>query len=309
MSEEFNERRSELLRFDDVGGALGVQRMSLHHTKAGVSSWYSNVGFLTEAEAEEAESMPDYVLSDTLMADMDTSVWQAVNYLSTSTKYLCKNAERTVRYGAVPEGEREGVFVGRWEDYVVKGNDGEVLYTQSDLKEAHSAGADKLGFALRLIVKDICDSGEFLSQKWYFARIAQEYFKEYPVSTSSAYLIGELYKELCTKLQYEGDLASYYQSLEELRNSRSRGAKATKARAEELRVFAVELFVELAKLEGPRLLLAPDEIKADRLMEEALKRQPNRFVHAGKPYSKEWFLRNIIEDRRLEIVSALERAS
>ena len=58
---------------------------------------------------------------------------------------------------------------------------------------------------------------------------------------------------------------------------------------------------------GPRIMFAPAEIQAHELRKVALDARPESFVRSGKPYSAEWFLRNVIEDRKLEIIEALEK--
>lgn len=307
MTNDFKKRKSELLNFNDLNGVMGLQHISRFYTKAGVSSLYSEVGFLTQVKEEEIQDVPDYVLSDTLQADLETSVWVCLHQLK-ETKYIPENAHFSTRFGAVPEGEREGVNGEHWMDFEVTDHNGASLYTSDELSAIASDGQDVLGHVLWLIAKDICEAGGFLSPDWYKARIGCEYFKSYPVSKNSAYLIGELFKELCAKEQFEGDLVSYYHDLERDSSKRAKGTLATKNKAEELRIYAVELFVELANDIGPRLLMAPDDYKADSLRKEALSRRPNDFQRAGKPYGKEWFLRNVIEDRKIDIVKALEAA-
>ena len=54
-------------------------------------------------------------------------------------------------------------------------------------------------------------------------------------------------------------------------------------------------------------MFAPAEIQAHELRKVALDARPESFVRSGKPYSAEWFLRNVIEDRKLEIIEALEK--
>ena len=279
----------------------------MYHTKAGVSSLYSDVFFLDEINEEELSELPDIVLSDTLQKDFESTVSVCVLGLK-DTKYLPTDAQIGVTYGALPDGEREGVSIKGWQDFSIFGVDGDPLYTPEMLNLAEQEGSHPLSVALWFIVKDICDSGQFLSQDWYRARIVYEYFKEYPepLRAESAYLIGELFKEMCIKHSYEGDLADYYQGLLDAQNRRKAGAAGTKEKAEELRQYCVGLFVEMSRRLGPRLMMAHPEVQAEELRKEALKKRPEDFMRAGKPYSKEWFLRNIIEDRRLDIVQSLE---
>ncbi|MDJ0822969.1 MAG: hypothetical protein QNJ09_14305 [Paracoccaceae bacterium] len=44
-------------------------------------------------------------------------------------------------------------------------------------------------------------------------------------------------------------------------------------------------------------------------MKAALTKWPNDFQRGGKPYRKEWFLKHVIEDRRLDIAEAIELTS
>lgn len=305
MPDEFKEKKSELVNFDDLNGAMGIQHMSRFYTKAGVSSLYSGVGFLTQTSEEEVQDLPDYVLSDCLQSDLDSNVRVCLHNLK-KTKYFPGDAQFGTRFGAIPEGEREGVHGEGWKDFDTVNSNGEPLYSPEDLSEIASQGLDELGHVLWLITKDICDSGGFLSPDWYHARIGSEYFKDYPVSLNSANLIGELFKELCAKEQFEGDLSENYQRLAINEAGREKGTNKNKEKAEELRDYCVGLFVELAEEMGARLLMAPIEVRAEELKKAALLKRPNDFQRAGKPYSKEWFLRGVLEDRNMEIIAAIE---
>lgn len=53
-------------------------------------------------------------------------------------------------------------------------------------------------------------------------------------------------------------------------------------------------------------MMAPAEVQANELQRAALIKRPEDFIRSGKPYSVEWFLRNIIEDRKVQIVESLE---
>ena len=58
---------------------------------------------------------------------------------------------------------------------------------------------------------------------------------------------------------------------------------------------------------GPRFTLAPARTQACELRKAALEARPDRFLRSDKPYSVEWFLKNVIEDRKLDIIEALDR--
>lgn len=264
--------------------------------------------FFDSVSKDEVREIPDYVLSDTLQADLESSVAVCIRELK-KTKYIPADAAEGCRYGFMHEGQREGEYIDGWEDYEILGANGEPVYTKEIMSTAEDAGEFLLTVALGLIVRDICDSGDFLTQDWYQARIVQEYFQNYPITANSAYLIGELFKEMCAKGQFEGDLKSYYARLSINQAGRQKGTKKTSQKAEHLRDYCVELFVKLAKELGVRLLLAPDKHQARQLRTAALAERLEDFLHNGKPYSEEWFLRHIIEDRRLEIVQALEEPS
>lgn len=284
---------------------FGVKHIAQFHTRGGVSSLTSGVAFLESVDQEDIEQVPDYILSDTLEKDLHSMV-HACAFSLKGTKYLPNQTELRETYGAIAEGEREGVYLKAWEDFKIINFEGEILYTEDILSVSEAAGETRLSAALWLIVKDICDDGRMLSEDWYFARILHEYFREHPIKVESAFLIGELFKELCIKQAYEGDLSTYYINLAEEQLRRQRGAATTKKKAEELREFCVELFVEIANELGPRLMMAPAEVQANELREAALSRRPDDFVRSGKPYSVEWFLRNILEDRKVQIVEKLE---
>lgn len=305
MKNEFEKKISELLNSNGGFDFAGIKHMAQFHTRAGVSSLTSGVCFLSEVDDDDIEQIPDFILSDTLEKDLDVAINVCAMGLR-ETKYLPKGTRIGSRMGAVIEGEPEGAYLKFWEDFEIFNFADEPLYTEEILWTAEAAGQTRLATALWLIVKDICDDGRMLSEDWYFARILLEYFREYPIKLESAFLIGELFKELCIKQAYEGDLSAYYVNLADEQLRRQRGAESTKKKAEELREFCVELFVEMAGQVGPRLMMAPAEVQANELRRTALSKRPDDFVRSGKPYSVEWFLRNILEDRKVEIVEKLE---
>lgn len=305
MKTEFEKKISEVIHSDGGFDFLGVKHIAQFHTRGGVSSLTSGVAFLETVDQENVEQIPDYILSDTLEKDLHSMV-HACAFSLKSSKYLPNQTKIGENYGAIAGDEREGTYLKAWEDYEIINFKGENLYTEDTLSVTEAADETRLSAALWLIVKDICDDGRMLSEDWYFARILHEYFREYPISVESAFLIGGLFKELCIKQTYEGDLSTYYVSLADEQLRRQRGAESTKKKAEELREFCVELFVEMAGQVGPRLMMAPAEVQANELRKAALGKRPDDFVRSGKPYSVEWFLRNIIEDRKVQIVEKLE---
>lgn len=305
MKTEFEKKISKLLNSDGGFNFAGIQHMAQFHTRAGISSLTSGVGFFNAVDEDYLERIPDYILSDTLEKDLDVAINVCVWGLM-DTKYLPKGTKVGSGFGAVAQGEREGAYLKSWEDFEIVNFEGGPLYTEKILSEAEATGQTRLAMALWLVVKDICDDGRMLSEDWYRARMLYEYFHEYPVMSESAFLIGELFKEFCIKLAYEGDLSTYYLKLADEQLRRQRGAESTKKKAEELRVFCVELFVEMAVEVGPRLMMAPAEVQASELRQAAILKWPEGFVRSGKPYSVEWFLRNILEDRKLQIVEGIE---
>jgi hypothetical protein len=288
MSDDFEKRNSELVNFDKWHGAFGIQHGTRHYTKAGVSSLYSEVNFLTDVSEEDASDIPDYVLSETLQSDIEATVTTCLLELK-SSKYIPSDIEVGSQFGALSEGEREGAYVKGWEDFEIEGAFGQPLYTADEISTAIQAGSFPLSFALERIVRDICDSGEFLSESWYFARIAQEYFNECPIRKNSAYLIGELFKEVCMKREYEGDLKSYFDGLRANRENKKKGTAANQQKAKELREYCVDLFIQLINENGYTLAMAPPEVQASELQSAAISRRPNDFSRAGKPYKKVWF--------------------
>lgn len=305
MKSEFEKKISEVLNSDGDFNLLGFQQMAQYHTRAGVSSLTSHVYFFDAIDEEDLEQIPDFILSDMLDKDLDVTIKVCAMSLK-DTKYLPKETQVGSSFGAIVQGAREGAYLKSWEDFEISNFEGEPLYTEEILSEAEAAGQTRLEIALRLIVKDICDDGRMLSEDWYNARILYEYFSERPIRLENAFLIGELFKELCIKQTYEGDLSTYYLNLADGQLRRQRGAESTKQKAEELRKFCVDLFVEMANEVGPRLMMAPAEVQANELRRVALSKRPEDFIRSGKPYSVEWFLRNIIEDRKVQIVERLE---
>lgn len=306
MASDFEKKNSELINSDSGFEFLGLKQMAQFRTQAGVSSLTSWMAFPEELDDESLRDIPDFILSDTLEKDLNISINVCV-FLLMETKYIPKDAQTGAAFGALPDGQREGAYLKAWEDYEIIGCNGAPVYTEATLAEADEAKQDRLATALRLILIDICDEGRMLSPDWYRARILYEYFREYPVPPENAFLIGELYKELSVKQTYEVELSTYYKSLAENQKRRQKGASATQKKAEELRDFCVILFVELTEKLGPRIMFAPAEVQAHELRKVALIARPDSFVRSGKPYSVEWFLRNVIEDRKLEIIDALEK--
>jgi len=242
----------------------GVQRIAQYRTRAGVSDLTSWIGFLEAVDEDDVEQIPDFILSDTLEKDLDV----AINVCALSlkqTKYLPNQTKVGSRGGALSEDQHEGAYLESWEDFEIINFVGEPLYTEEILSTSKATGQTRLAAALWFIVRDICEDGRMLSEDWYFARILHEYFREYPIKLESAFLIGELFKELCIKQAYEGDLSTYYVNLADQQSRRQRGAESTKKKAEELRAFCVELFVEMVGQIGPRLMMAPAEVQATEL--------------------------------------------
>jgi hypothetical protein len=305
LKSEFENKISELLNSDDGPKLLGIQRMAQFHTRAGVSSLTSGVGFLNAVDEDDFEKIPDYILSDTLEKDLDATISVCALILR-DTKYFPKKSQIGTIFGAAAKGEREGLNLKSWEDYEIVNFEGKPLYTEEILSKAEATGQTRLAMALWLIVKDICDDGRMPSKDWYGARMLYEYFREHPIKSESAFLIGALFKELCIKQTYEGDLSTYYLNLADAQLRRQRGAESTKNKAEELREFCVELYVEIADEMGARFMLAPLEVQAIELRRAALEKWPEDFIRSGKPYSIEWFSRNIIEDRKVQIVEGIE---
>jgi len=306
MENEFKKKSSEVLNSDGGLDFLGIQHIAQFHTRAGLSSLVSTVGFLNAIDEDDLEQIPDYILSETLEEDLDSTINVCALSLR-DTKYLPKETQVGSRFGAVAPGERDGAYLSSWEDFGIVNFEGGPLYTEEKLSEAEAKGQTRLAMALWLIVKDICDDGRMLSEDWYLARILYEYFGKHPVSSESAFLIGILFKELCIKQAYEIDLSTHYQNLADQQLRRQRGADATQKKAEELRVFCVELFVEMADEAGASLMMAPAEVQANELRKAAIDKRPDDFVRSGKPYSVEWFLRHILEDRKLEIIEGLKK--
>jgi hypothetical protein len=305
VASDFEKKNSLLINSDSGFEFLGLKHMAQFHTKAGVSSLTSWMAFPDAQDDEALRDIPDFILSDTLEKDLNITINVCAMALM-KTKYLPDEAETGAAFGAMIEGQHEGAYLNAWEDFEIVGCDGLPVYTEASLVEADSTNHARLDAALWLIVKDICDDDRMLSPDWYRARILYEFFREYPVPPENAFLIGELFKELCVKQAYEGELSTYYRSMAEDQDRRQKGASATRQKAEELRAYCVQLFVELAEKVGPRIMFAPAEIQAHELRKVALEKRPDSFLRSGKPYSVEWFLRNVIEDRKLEIIEALE---
>jgi hypothetical protein len=304
MVDDFRQKKSELIKSDGAWDFLGIKHAAQYRTVAGVSSITSWIGFLEPVDDETLNDLPDYILSDTLEKDLVTTITVCSLALQ-ETRYLPDDVQIGGGYGALPEGRREGAYLRNWRNFELTDFEGRLLYTEEMFSEQTEDEA--LAQALWFIVKDICDDGRMLSEDWYCARILYEYFREYPVDPNNAFLIGELYKELCVKQTYEGELSSYYAKLAETQKMRAKGTDATKKKADELRTYCVGLFAKMATDTGPRLMMAPAEVQARELRLKALEDRPDDFLRSGKPYSAEWFLRNIIEDRKLDIVEALER--
>lgn len=306
MADQFDKKTSELYSTNEWNGALGIHRDARYYTNAGVSSWVSDVLFLSEVDEESLQAIPDYILSDTLEKSIDGSIFSCMVFAKNS-KYLPEEVKFSSKLGAIEEGDREGAELKNWEKFDIESVDGNPLYLPEDLEVCSKNKFEQLAFALDLIVRDICNDGGFLSLDWFRFRILYEYFREYPLPSTNAYLIGELYKELILKSRFEGDLTHYYTNLDEAQKRRAIGTAATKEKASKLRDYCVEEFVNLAEQFGPRFLMAPPEVQAEELRKAVLSKRKDDYSRANKPYRVEWFLRNIIEDRKFELLEGLEK--
>lgn len=305
--QDFDSRKSELLRSDADLKAFGIRQMAQFRTKGGISDLISLVFLVDALDGEQLEQMPDHVLSDTIDKNLAGTIVVCAHNLRDS-KYFPDSIQTSIEMrNDAPISEV--ACISGWEKYDISGYDGANLYTEEFIQLAKDAEQDPLAQVLFLIVHDICEDGKMLSPDWYNARILLEYYRDTPIPADNSFLIGELFKELCLKISYEVDLVTYYRKLTEDQDLRRKGAKSTQRKAEIRRENCVELFAEMAAEQGPRLMMAPDGIKANALRDRAVKKFPDDFVRAGKPYSVEWFLRNIIEDRKLEIVEQIEASS
>jgi hypothetical protein len=302
---EFEKRTSEVLSHEKDFKFPGIQHFVQFQTKAGLSSFTSSMGFLNAVDEEVLEQIPDYIRSETLEMDIDLTVHFMAHYLLT-TKYFPNRTQVWVSMGATADSADRTVTITDWEDFEIINCEGRPLYTKEILSEAEALFGSSLATALQIIVTDICDEGGMLSEDWYRARIVFEYFREPQLLRDSAFLIGTLYKELCVKQEYDSDLSKYYQKLSENGLNRKRGAETTQKKAEELRDFCVNLFVEMAVKMGAQLVYADPKTKAAELRKAALSKRPEDFMRAGKPYSEGWFLKNIIEDQAVQIVKKLD---
>jgi hypothetical protein len=304
MQSEFEKKSIEILGSDEDFNFLGVEHMAQFHIRAGVSSLAATMGFPSQLNEEDLGQIPDYIHSETLEKDLDSIISFCVLML-TETKFFPTSTEAWVVVAESQDGFKRSVHIKGWEDYQIVNFEGDPLYTEEILSEAAALGDAPLATALFLIVKDICDDGRIMSEDWYRARMILEYFRESPIPPENAFLIGALHKELCVKQAYEGDLANYYKKLTQENIARSRGTNTTRGRGVELRAFSVDLFVEMVEATGPLLLLATPKEKAKELRKAAIAKRPEDFMHRGKPYSEQWFLKNVIEDKKGEILEKL----
>ena len=250
--------------------------------------------------------MPDYILSATLEKDLNVVVRKAAAGLK-KTKYFPENVKIETEFGTIPDGRYGCVELTDWEDFSIKESAGEPLYTKEILEDIKQDEFDPLAYVLLLIVNDICNDGLFFSQDWYYARVLLEYFRETPTPQENAFLIGMLWKELSLKESFEEDLVEYYDRLKADQNNRSKGTAATKEKAENLRSIGVEIAAKLAIEQGPRMMMAPAIVRAREIRKFALAEYGDVFVRSGKPYSEQWFLNNVVEDRREDILQEIER--
>lgn len=295
MSDDFLKKISELIN-NETGDFFGVKHLAQYRSSAGISNITSSIGFLDDVDEDLLNEIPDYILSDSIEADLSITIAACCIALQ-STKYLPNEAK--------VGGGGSGAYLRNWRDFQILTFEGQLLYTEEmfeDLEERES-----LGQALWLIVKDICEDDRMFSEDWYNARMLLEYFRVYPVPPSSAFLIGSLDKELSVKQAYEAELSEYYLKLAATKEGQAKGTDGTKKKAAELREYCVGLFAKMAQEEGLRLIMAPALMQARELRSRALEERREDFLRDGKPYRDAWFLKHIIEDRRLEIIEEIER--
>jgi len=305
MQSDFDKKSLELLSSDDDFNFLGIEQMAQFHIRAGISSLASTMAFPKKVDEEVRGQIPDYIHSENIEKDLMSIVSFHAHSLK-KTKYFPNNAEAWVMCEGSSGGVERSVQIIKWKDYQIINFEGKPLYTKEILSEAEALGDDPLATALFLIVKDICDDGRIMSEDWYRARMILEYFRECPVPQENAFLIGTLHKELCVKQAYEVDLSNYYKKLTEANNARSRGTNTTRSKGAELRAFSVELFVEMVTETEPWLLLLSPIEQAKALRKVAIERRPKDFMHNDQPLSEQWFLKKIIEDKKVEIGDKLK---
>ena len=132
MSDEFDKLKSKLINLDKWHANFRIWHGTRYYTKAGVSSLYSEVYFLDDVSEEDIQEIPDYVLSDTLQADIQSAVTVCLLELKHS-KYLPSDAKMGSRFGASPKGDREGVYMIGWKDFDILGVYGQPLYTEDEV--------------------------------------------------------------------------------------------------------------------------------------------------------------------------------
>lgn len=295
MSDDFLKKMSELIN-SETGDFFGVKHLAQYRSVAGISNFTSSIGFLEAVDEDVLNQIPDYVLSGSIEADLSITIAACCMALR-RTKYLPNGAE--------VGDDRSGAYLRNWRDFQILNFEGQHLYTEEmfeDLEEHES-----LGQALWLIERDICEDGRIFSEDWYNARMLLEYFREDPVPPDSAFLIGQLDKELSVKRAHEAELSEYYSKLAASKEGRAKGSDSTKNKAAELRDYCVRLFAKMVQDEGMRLGMAPDLMKARALRRRALEERRGDFLRNGTPYKDQWFLKHIIEDRKYEIIEEIER--
>lgn len=301
----FHEKEMRVVEVDRGADAFGIESAALFSLKRGISQQSSSIFFFEDMSDDKLKELPDYILSETLCKDIDTTVLICARQLR-ETKYFPDTTTLGPMFGAGLGGEIPGVVINHWEDLSITDIHGEFLYTQETLDGFTKSNKDPFAEVLRLIVKDICDNEQMFSVEWYWARILQEYFKVRPSSPISSFLIGNLWKEYCIKETYEGDLEAYYEKLSKAATAQQKGGEATKNKAEELRSYCVDLTASLAVELGPRFMMAPPIVKAREIRKIALENRKGDFERNGKSYSEDWFLNNIIEDKILDIFEAID---
>lgn len=303
---DFLEKNKKLIRSDGSLDFLGIKKLAQYELSKGISSLTSSIGFLEDVDDEQISDIPDYVVSENIEKDFDSIVVTCI-LLFQKYKYLPNTAKINTTYGAVPKGQNEGVSIDNWEDYSIKNYYNQPLYTVRDVESFTDVNGNALGGIMNMIVRDICDDGKILSEEWYLARIITEYFEEYPVRISNSFLIGMLWKELCIKDQIEDSLEDYFLRLKREKESRKKGALKSKEKAEELRSHCVSIAVNLALDRGAKFMMAPPSLQAKTIREIAIRDRCDDFMRGGKKYSENWFLKNIVEDMKLDIIEAIEQ--
>lgn len=217
----------------------------------GTSALHAKAADSTLHGARNQDAKPsDFGLSNTIQAEIEDAVDACfeslieLGYLSLDSDYWIEGNELKIRdvfdFHFYSESGRQ--FEIRSAVMNVKALVDE-FEGELDIADPFSNGTIVFGE----ILKNICESGNFLSEDWYFAKILEEYSRNSQIR--NVFLIGVLWEQLRVKRGYENDFLNKEKSERRLKSISRKGTKEIQRLSNEWKSDAKRQGVEMLKEE------------------------------------------------------------